>query len=128
MGLGEKLKALRINSRNTLQEQGQLLGVSLNTVYRWEHDQITPRRSMLKKIAACYNISIGDLLQRRVTDGNDTEYTNDVNLKKEQSTASDTVKELLRMFNKLPENSKHKALGYIEHLYMDVIGNIVYYV
>ena len=66
MSLGEKLKSLRIREKKTLKEQSEVFGVSLNTVYRWEHNLAVPRKSALIKMAVHYNVSIGWLLDESV--------------------------------------------------------------
>jgi len=58
VSIGKNLRILRINSKKTLREQSETFGVSLNTVYRWEHDLAEPRKSTLRKIAAFYGVSL----------------------------------------------------------------------
>jgi len=111
MNLGEKLKYLRINAKNTLKEQSELLGVSLNTVYRWEHDLATPRKPMLKTIADHYNMPLERLLSES-TEENKLEHIT-------IPMVSNAEQQLLSMFRKLSNNSKYKVLGYIEHLFID---------
>ena len=113
MGIGKKLKTLRVRTRKTLKEQGAMLGVSLNSIYRWEHDLATPRKSMLRKIADIYEVPLEWLLQESegeeaVRHGGDVVYL-------EQSTEH----QLLRLFRKLSESDQYKALGYIERLHIE---------
>ena len=54
MTLGEKLRNLRLKGKKTLHEQSAMLGVSMNSVYRWEHDLAVPRKPMMKALAEHY--------------------------------------------------------------------------
>ena len=56
MSIGDKLKKMRFNSKKTLKEISEVFGVSLNTVYRWEHDLCLPQKSTLKKIIKFYDV------------------------------------------------------------------------
>ena len=100
MSLGDKLRNLRIKTRKTLQEQSKILGVSMNSIYRWEHDLTVPRKKMLRKIATYYSISLEWLLSD----------------KSAASLVSEVELDLLGMFRKLPDNSRYKVLGYIERM------------
>ena len=100
MSLGEKLRNLRQKTRKTLQEQSELLGVSMNSVYRWEHDLAVPRKSMLKTMADFYAVPIDWLLSESAA----------------ASLVSDLEVRLLSMFRKLSESSKYVVLGYVERI------------
>ena len=106
MSLGEKLKSLRVKSCKTLKEQGTIFGVSMNTIYRWEHDFAVPRKPKLKKIADHYSVPLDWLLSDSAT----------------AALVSDTEQKLLGMFRELSENNKFKTLGYIEHMCVEQIG------
>ena len=56
--LGEKLRKLRRKDRKTMEEASLIFGVSLNTLYRWEHDKAIPRKYMLEKVAEYYNLPL----------------------------------------------------------------------
>jgi len=62
MSIGEKLKNLRLRTGRTLEEQSEILGVSLTSIYRWEHDLAVPLQAVLIKISVVYNVPIGWLL------------------------------------------------------------------
>ena len=100
MSLGDKLRNLRLKTRKTLYEQSRLLGVSMNSVYRWEHDLTIPRKPMLKTMADFYCVPLDWLLS--------------------ESSAASLVNEseldLLGMFRKLPDQSRYKVLGYVERM------------
>jgi len=115
MSVGEKLKQLRIKGRKTLKEQSQILGVSLNSVYRWEHDLAAPRKSMLRKIAYLYEVPLEWLLQE--SEGEEyIRHAGDV-IYFDQSIEQ----QLLRFFRRLSDNEQYKVLGYVERLYVESI-------
>ena len=106
MSLGEKLKNLRIETKKTLHEQSQLLGVSMNSVYRWEHDLAIPRKSMLRTMAEYYSVPLDWLLSEGAA----------------ASLVSDNEQKLLYMFRKLSDNSRYKVLGYVERMCIEEYG------
>jgi len=106
MSLGEKLRNLRLKEKKTLQEQSAILGVSMNSVYRWEHDLAVPRKSMLKTMADHYSVPLDWLLSESAA----------------ASLVSDIEQKLLCMFRKLSENSKFKVLGYVERMCVEEYG------
>jgi hypothetical protein len=52
--------------KKTLKEESDIFNVSLNTIYRWEHDLNVPRKSVLSKIASYYDVPFSWLLQGNV--------------------------------------------------------------
>ena len=100
MSLGEKLRSLRLKGKKTLHEQSTMLGVSMNSVYRWEHDLAVPRKPMLKSIADRYSVPYDWLLSESAS----------------ASLVSDVEQKLLSMFRKLSENNRFKVLGYVERM------------
>lgn len=107
MNLGEKLKSLRVKTSKTLHEQSKLFGVSMNTVYRWEHNLAVPRRAKLKKIADYYQVPIEWLLSDNSS----------------AALVSETEQKLLGMFRKLSDKNQFKTLGYVEHMCIEQFGN-----
>ena len=106
MTLGEKLRSLRVKGKKTLHDQSAKLGVSMNSVYRWEHDLAVPRKPMLKKLADYYSVPLDWLLAESAA----------------ASLVSDIEQQLLCMFRKLSENSKYKVLGYVERMCVEEYG------
>jgi len=106
MTLGEKLRNLRLKEKKTLQEQSAILGVSMNSVYRWEHDLAVPRKSMLKTMADHYSVPLDWLLSESAA----------------ASLVSDIEQKLLCMFRKLSDNSRYKVLGYVERMCVEEYG------
>ena len=110
--MGEKLKDLRLSLRRTLRQQSELFGVSLNTVYRWEHDLATPRKSALKQMADYYGVAY-EWLARESAGEDKPEPLRD------WKTETAVERQLLRMFRQLPVTKQHKALGYIERIFVE---------
>ena len=107
MSLGEKLRNLRQKTRKTLQEQSHILGVSMNSVYRWEHDLAVPRKSMLKTMADYYGVPLDWMLSESAA----------------ASLVSDVEQKLLMMFRKLSDNNRYMVLGYVERMCMEEYGS-----
>ena len=103
MRLGEKLRSLRQKTRKSLKEQSVILGVSMNSVYRWENDLAVPRRSMLKAMADYYSVPLEWLLSENAS----------------ASLVSDIEQKLLCMFRKLTDINKYLVLGYVERMCLE---------
>jgi len=100
VSLGEKLRNLRLKTKRTLYDQSRLFGVSMNSVYRWEHNLAVPRKSMLKTMAEYYAVPFDWLL----SEGADA------------SLVSDNEQKLLFMYRKLSDNNRYRVLGYVERM------------
>jgi len=109
MTIGSRLRTLRQRTKRTLKEQSELFGVSLNSVYRWEHDIASPKKTLLRKIAEFYEVSFEWLLY-----GKETETATEGESYLPES--NNTEKQLLRMFRSLSSNNKYKVLGYVERI------------
>ena len=111
MSIGERLKNLRLNMKKTLKEESEIFNVSLNTIYRWEHDLTVPRKSILLKIAAYYDVPMSWLIQGNV--GGEENNKCDVCI---LNPERNTEQKILKMLRKVSESSKYKVLGYIERI------------
>jgi len=112
MSLGEKLRNLRLRTKKTLTEQSRILKVSINSVYRWEHDLAMPRKPTLRKMADYYGVPLDWLMMEGTS----------------SSIVSDTELNLLGMFRKLPDNNRYKILGYVERMYVEEYGAEILYI
>ena len=109
--MGRKLRNLRIKSRKSLKDISEALGVSVNTVCRWEHDLSEPRKASLAKLAGFYGVSISFLL----SDGGYEEgipYINDLSCRNEN-----VDEQISGLVDKLPAVKKFQVLGYTELMY-----------
>jgi transcriptional regulator with XRE-family HTH domain len=112
MSLGEKLRNLRLKTKKTLTEQSKILKVSMNSVYRWEHDLTVPRMPMLRKMADYYGVPLDWLMLEGTS----------------ASLVSEVEQNLLGMFRKLPDNNRYKILGYVERMYVEEYGTEIQYI
>ena len=120
MDIGEKLRKMRVDMKKTLKEQGETFGVSLNSIYRWEHGFNVPKKAMLKRLADYYGVSVRWLLGEE----DDAEYgpgCADI----APCQVGDAECQLLRMYNKLSDFNKYKILGYIERTYVEEMDRIL---
>jgi len=118
MSVGEKLKKLRLNMKKTLKDQSEQFNVSVNSVYRWEHDLATPRKNMLKRMAEYYDVPLIWLLHENA-DEESQEEVNILNLE------NGTEQQMLKIYRKLSANSKYKILGYLERVYIETMNEAV---
>jgi len=102
MSLGKKLKNLRVSAKNTLKEQGEIFGVSVNSVYRWEHDLTIPRQATLKAISDYFAVPMEWLLLENA------DVPNENNIEQQ----------LVGMLKQLSYGSKYKVIGYVEHIFI----------
>jgi transcriptional regulator with XRE-family HTH domain len=124
MGIGKKLKDLRIRTKKTLKNESEIFNVSINTIYRWEHELTVPRKSSLKKIAAYYNVPLEWLLSD--SDSSAKENTKcEFCILNPENPYNNTEQLLIKMFRNLPDNKKYKILGYIERIYVEDIDENV---
>jgi len=100
MKLGKKLRILRETNSLTMKQLSEILGISVNSIYRHEKGHSRPRGGTLKRIAEFYKVPI--------------EYFGMLGADAELVT--DAEKELLKAFRKLSTSGKYKAVGYIEHM------------
>lgn len=58
----QKLKQKRIDSKLTMNELGNLIGLAGKTIYQYEADKRKPNYQVLKKIATVFNCSVDELI------------------------------------------------------------------
>jgi len=112
MSIGEKLRFLRRKAKRTLEEQAELLDVSINSVYRWEHELTTPKKAMMHRIAEMHNVPYNWFLQ-------ESDYISAGLIGSEAFADKEADQQLLAVFNKLSDVDKYKVLGYIERIYVE---------
>lgn len=68
MNIGEKIKKLRIANCESQQKLAEELGVSFQSVSKWENDQSYPEITMLKRLADYYKVTTDYLLDDMQTE------------------------------------------------------------
>lgn len=68
MNIGEKIKKLRIANCESQQKLAEVLGVSFQSVSKWENDQSYPEITMLKRLADYYRVTTDYLLDDKQTE------------------------------------------------------------
>jgi transcriptional regulator with XRE-family HTH domain len=121
MGIGEKLKNLRISSKKTLKDESAIFNVSINTIYRWEHELTVPRKSSLIKIAAYYNVPPEWLFSDSDSSDSDVKKNTrcDFCILNPESPYNNMEQQLIKMFRNMRDNNKYKTLGYLERIYVE---------
>jgi len=120
MTTGEKLRYLRLKTKKTLKEQSEVFGVSLNSIYRWEHDLTAPKKSTLRRISEYYDVPLVWLLKDDADDDIIERANSSV-----VRTDDNIEQQLLKMFRKLSDNKKHQILGYMERVYVEDMDHLV---
>ena len=110
MTMGEKLRKLRKSTKKTLQQQSEVFSVSINTVYRWEHDMVLPRKETLAKIAKYYNLPVIWLMY------DDSEQPD--------FPEGSTERQFVRLFQKLNKQDRYKVIGYMERMYFESLADL----
>lgn len=59
---GERIKLIRDKKRMTQQEFAKLIGVSVQTIWRWESNQRIPENPTMRRIAERSSVNLGWLL------------------------------------------------------------------
>ncbi|MCL2166463.1 MAG: helix-turn-helix domain-containing protein [Clostridiales bacterium] len=109
MTVGKRIRSMRHNANMTLKELSAEIRVSLNTIYRWEHEIAVPRKEALRRIAEVFQVPLKWLLYGvTVEEGN-------------AALRPDEIFEqnLLRICRKLSDTSKYKILGYAERVWVE---------
>ena len=119
MSVGNRIKTLRNGAKRTLKEQSEILGVSLNSVYRWEHDMVTPRKAALDKIADLYDVTAEWILRGDTVEPNYS-YFGSMSIDRNPETR------LIRMYRTLSSRSKYRILGYVERLCVEDMDDKTY--
>src|SRR5699024_11648454 len=73
-----RIKNIRLELRETLEEFGERFKTSKVTVFNWEKGRNLPNKTNLKKIAEVGNISVDELLKGHSIDNDDFDYAKDI--------------------------------------------------
>jgi transcriptional regulator with XRE-family HTH domain len=108
MSIGQRLRNARHNMNMTLKDMSDVLGVSPNSIYRWEHDLVVPRKETLGKMAELFQVSVKWLLY-----GVTSEDSISANMD------NSFEHKLLSICRRLSEGSKYQILGYAERVWLE---------
>ena len=98
----EKLRELRIADKKRSEEIAQLLGITVQSYYRYENGQNEPNIETLKVLADYYHVSIDYLVGR--------DFANDVGYLSEQD------RNFIKLYNQLNDMGKLKTGAYVAGL------------
>ncbi len=113
MPFPERLKSLREQERYSLNSLSKLIGVKVNTIWRWENNQAKPNTATLVKVARALNTTVAYLLDE--TD-NPAPNSSDSPIK-----ASEQIQGILDLAKRMG-NEDHEMK---EPIYGGVSGNMI---
>ncbi|WP_303835315.1 helix-turn-helix domain-containing protein [Ruminococcus flavefaciens] len=128
MPLGETIKKVRLFKKISQKELAKRIGIAPNTLYRYEHGDISLSLEMLNKLAEALNVSIDTLLVEPecIPDRNiifDNKPITEPDMKqsiegaqKLVSQLDDFSKELQKSYDKLNNDGKQAVNVYAEYL------------
>ncbi|MDW0089313.1 helix-turn-helix domain-containing protein [Clostridioides sp. ES-S-0145-01] len=105
MALKDRIKEERLKLNLNQVELAKIFNVTKQTVSNWESGNRIPDTLMLTKLADFFNISVDSLLGRPSLD---KKYSNDKFI--DELDSPDDIKELIKVFMNLDEESKEKML------------------
>lgn len=66
MGIGKKIRNIRVHQGMTQKELGEKLGgISQQQIGRWENERANPKIETIQKIAAALNVPLSDITSFR---------------------------------------------------------------
>ena len=98
MRMGNNLRKLRLVNNLTLQQVSEMLGVSVNTAYRWEANTVVPRNKQVEKLAKLYKVDMDYLMSDNLA------FTCKKYLENE----------MMKTFNKLSDYDKNHIIKYAQ--------------
>ena len=111
------LKKHRKSEELTIKDLSKKMGVSVNTVHRWETDKNSPNKTSLKKIADFLHITVESLLSGDIIN-NYSEHKfscpYDMSILEQQ---------IFVLSKEMPVKYQHKILRYIKRLHKDFLNN-----
>ena len=75
MTLGEKIYRLRTDRNLTQEQLAEKLGVTRQSISKWEGDLVKPEIEKLKAMAKLFEVSLDDLISDEASDDKDKEKT-----------------------------------------------------
>lgn len=118
--IGERIKALRKQKKISQKDLAEKLGITSNTLYRYEHGDISISIEMLHKIAKALGMSflelIGDTKENRQAVESLVALREEVEAMLDYNLPDDVKLPLLRSFAQLNDDGRNKVIEYVEDI------------
>ena len=101
MKFGDKLIELRKKNGYSQEELAEKLGVSRQSVSKWESNNTYPETDKIIQIANLFDCSMDDLINDKITDVESTQRKNRNNMKKIWNSFLEFITNTIDMFSKM---------------------------
>lgn len=127
MKFGDKLIELRKKNGYSQEELAEKLGVSRQSVSKWESNNTYPETDKIIQIANLFDCSMDDLINDKITDVESTQRKNRNNVKKIWNSFLDFITTTVDMFSKMKfiEGLKCIIVMLLILLVLHIFGNII---
>lgn len=127
MKFGDKLIELRKKNGYSQEELAEKLGVSRQSVSKWESNNTYPETDKIIQIANLFDCSMDDLINDKITDVESTQRKNRNNIKKIWNSFLDFITTTVDMFSKMKfiEGLKCIIVMLLILLVLHIFGNII---
>ena len=127
MKFGDKLIELRKKNGYSQEELAEKLGVSRQSVSKWESNNTYPETDKIVQIANLFDCSMDDLINDKITDVESTQRKNRNNVKKIWNSFLDFITTTIDMFSKMKfiEGLKCIIVMLLLLLILHIFGNII---
>lgn len=118
--IGERIKALRKQKKISQKDLAAKLGITSNTLYRYEHGDISISLEMLANIAEALDMSflelVGDTKENRQAIESLAALKEDVEALLDYNLPDEVKLPLLRSFAQLNDDGRNKVIEYVEDI------------
>ena len=127
MKFGDKLIELRKKNGYSQEELAEKLGVSRQSVSKWESNNTYPETDKIIQIANLFDCSMDDLINDKITDVETTQRKNRNNVRKIWNSLLDFITNTIDMFSKMKfiEGFKCIIVMLLILLMLHIFGNII---
>lgn len=127
MKFGDKLIELRKKNGYSQEELAERLGVSRQSVSKWESNNTYPETDKIIQIANLFDCSMDDLINDKITDVESTQRKNRNNVKKIWNSFLEFITTTIDMFSKMKfiEGLKCIIVMLLLLLILHIFGNII---
>ena len=127
MKFGDKLIELRKKNGYSQEELAEKLGVSRQSVSKWESNNTYPETDKIIQIANLFDCSMDDLINDKITDVESTLRKNKNNISNVFNSLLDFITSTVNMFSKMKFSEGFKCIieMIILSIILSIIGNII---